>query len=197
MVKAKLQVFTNGTKVAVSCLVVLYVVLAILFYLKIVRLNEFLKGVYQVRIIHSYSGDKVQKMVYYSDVNSSKIILTNNTLDPQNAIELPFVPEIDFTEVSVPFYKNNYFVIRYGIGEGGSDFLIFDQNGKIITRALIQNTDKSQLLVPSPNFYEPLIIGPIGYDAIMNLKFVSNPPDKDYYASFDITTGKLKSFSSQ
>lgn len=197
MATIKQSSYGTGIKILAACVFVLLSVLIVLYYFKFNRLQFFLKGVYQVRIIRSYSSDKVQKLVYYSDSKSSKTLLTNSTLDQQTAIELPSVPETDFLEVSVPFYKNNYFVIRYGIGEGGSDFLIFDQNGKIITRALIAEADKSQLQIPTPYFYEPSIVGQIGYDAILTLKFPSNLTGKSYYATFDITTGKLKNVTSQ
>lgn len=198
MAKVKQPTYKTGIKIIVVCLFIFLLTFTILLYLKLNRLNAFLKGIYQVRIIRSYSGDKVQKLVYYSDKKSMpKTLLTNEALDPQGAIELPlWFPEEDFKEQEIPFYKKNYFVIKYGGVEGGSDYLIFDQDGKVITKALIANTDKSQL--PIQNVFSSSIIGLIREDGILTLQISEGKsPIKQYYARFDITTGKLKSVSSQ
>lgn len=186
-------------KVLFACLCFLLITFAILFYLKFNKLDTFVKGISELRIIRSYNNEKVQKLVYYTGPKSTpKVFLVNNAFDPQTAkeISIPGVASlVDLKEQSVHFYKMNYFVLPYSTGEGGSDYLIFDQDGKIITNALLQSIDKNQL--PISRIWGSSIVTLEENGTVVLMISADNPPIKQYYAKFDITTGKLKDISPQ
>lgn len=161
-------------------------------YLRLSKLNSFLEGISYVHNVY-LPNNQIKKVIYLRGKNfaGENILLTDRSFNPDSAITIATgLTPGDLRQQTVNFYNKAYFVLGYSTGEGCGDYLIFDEDGKVITKALFQQVDKSKLSI---NYICDGSIQDLREDGKLTLKVSqSNPPQQEATIEIDITTGKLK-----
>lgn len=164
--------------------VVLLSILAFFTYYQYQKQLEFQRSVTIVapfgvskRIVYATDPKKTGNQIYIADkqMDLSSLVEVNAHIGP------PEYPILGFVE------NKEYAVILYGSVEGTFDYLIFDEDGKIITESLIGNNFD----ITNSGF--PNLMSDsakLGFDGILTMEQDINGQKK--LVRFDITTGKLK-----
>lgn len=184
--------FSTNKNLLLLILIVIFVISSVIFYLRLSMLNQFLARISYVHTVY-LSNNQTKKIIYVKskDQPGEDVLLTNSSFDPNTAIIISSsLSPSDLRQQTVNYYNKTYFIQGYSTGEGCKDYLIFDEDGKIISKALLQEIDKSQLSIPY------ICIGSIqdlrDDGKLTLLVSQTNPPQKEYILEIDITSGKLK-----
>lgn len=188
MVKTNRPSENQNLSLVLAIATICAVSLAIFYYYQIVEKNNFLRGVTQVISLDG-SQPPLNRVVLYSAYNKPglDILLMNSALDTKSSIKLMsggFSPDSVINHQNIPFSNKTYFILHYFGPEASSDFLIFDESGKVVTKHLLED-NRSQLPdVYSANFG--------GTDAGATLTLYVPTKNGEYSIDFDLQTGKLK-----
>ncbi|MBI3486230.1 hypothetical protein HY025_04825 [Candidatus Daviesbacteria bacterium] len=177
MLKKNLKVELFQSKLLIT-LTLVSLLLAIYFYWKYNSQQRFLTHLWDVQRV----GQINKKIANYIDANN-KILLLDDSLNEFSAKVVVEGIVFDSNTIriqNVPFYQKTYFIVPYGLGEGGRDYLIFDSDGRVITKTLLY--DLGEL--------NPSEISNVRDDGTLYLKVFKDKSALEL--KVDFTTGKLK-----